>query len=49
MTAENALLRHPLIVLQRQVKKPRVRSTGRLWFLFLAARLPHWKEALLIF
>lgn len=49
LIAENALLRHQLIVLQRQVKKPRVSATDRFWFLLLARRLPHWKEALLIF
>jgi putative transposase len=49
LIAENALLRHQLIILQRQVKKPRLRSTDRLWFLLLVARLPHWQDLLLIF
>lgn len=49
LIAENALLRHQLIILQRQVKKPHLTRSDRLWFLLLAARLSHWKEALLIF
>lgn len=49
LIAENALLRHQLIVLHRQIKKPRLTATDRLWFLLLASRLPHWKKALLIF
>src|SRR4030095_11098832 len=49
LITENALLRQQLIVLQRQVKRPRLTPPDRLWFLLLAARLPHWKEALLIF
>ncbi len=32
LIAENALLRHQLIVLRRQVKKPRVSTTERFWF-----------------
>jgi hypothetical protein len=49
LIAENALLRQQLIVLHRHVKKPHLTRTDRLWFLILAARLSHWKEALLIF
>lgn len=49
LIAENALLRHQLIVLQRQIKKPRLSTADRFWFLLFASRLPHWKEALLIF
>jgi putative transposase len=49
LIAENALLRQQLIVLQRQVKRPRLTPADRFWFLLLATRLPHWKEALLIF
>jgi putative transposase len=49
LIAENALLRQQLIILQRQVQKPRVRSTDRFWFLLLAAHLPHWKNVLVIF
>ena len=49
LIAENALLRHQLIILQRQVKRPQIGSTDRFWFLLLAARLPHWKKVLIIF
>jgi putative transposase len=49
LIAENALLRHQLIILHRQIKKPRLTTTDRLWFLLLANRLRHWKDALLIF
>jgi putative transposase len=49
LIAENALLRQQLIVLRRQVKRPHLTRSDRLWFLLLANRLPHWKEALLIF
>src|SRR5919201_1090462 len=49
LIAENALLRQQLIVLQRQVKNPRVRASDRFWFLLLAARLPHWQDVLLVF
>lgn len=49
LIAENALLRHQLIILQRQVKKPHLTRSDRLWFLLLASCLSHWKEALLIF
>src|SRR5581483_3519015 len=49
LIAENALLRQQLIVLQRQVKRPRLTPTDRLWFLLLANRFSQWKRALLIF
>lgn len=49
LIAENALLRQQLIVLQRQVKKPKLARADRLWFLLLVSRLSHWKQALLIF
>lgn len=45
---ENALLRHQLAILQRHCKPPRLTSTDRFWFLFLASRLKHWKEALVL-
>jgi putative transposase len=45
---ESALLRQQLIILQRQVKKPRLTCTDRLSLLLLAGRLPSWKQALLI-
>lgn len=49
LISENALLRHQLIVLHRQVQKPRCRPSDRLWFVLLASRLPNWRELLLIF
>lgn len=45
---ENALLRQQLVVLQRQVKKPRFTRRDRLSLLVLASRLPSWRQALLI-
>jgi putative transposase len=49
LIVQNELLRQQLIVLQRQVKRPRLTPADRLWFLLLANRLSHWKEAWLIF
>jgi putative transposase len=37
-----------LIVLHRQVDKPRFTPTDRLWLVLLASRVRRWKEALLI-
>jgi putative transposase len=48
LVAENALLRHQLIVLHRQAKKPTITQADRLWLVLLASRLQQWKEALLI-
>lgn len=48
LIAENALLRQQLIVLQRQVKRPRLTPLDRFWFLILTSRVAHWKEVLLI-
>jgi putative transposase len=45
---ENALLRQQLVILERQVKKPRLTSRDRLSLLLIASRLPSWKPALLI-
>jgi hypothetical protein len=45
---ENALLRQQLIVLQRQVKRPKLTWRDRALFVVLASRLKRWKEALLI-
>lgn len=49
LIAENALLRHQLLILQRQVKRPRLNTCDRCWLLFLASRVAHWRQALLIF
>lgn len=45
---ENALLRQQLVILQRQVQKPRFTRSDRLSFLLLASRLRNWKQQLLI-
>ena len=48
LIAENALLRQQLIILHRQVKKPRFTPSDRLWLVLLASCLKHWKEVLFI-
>ena len=48
LIAENALLRHQLIILQRQVKHPQLSNRDRLRLLLLARATPFWKQALLI-
>jgi transposase InsO family protein len=45
---ENALLRQQLIVLKRQVKRPRLSWRERGMIVLLSSRLRGWKEALLI-
>lgn len=41
-------MRHQLAILQRQSKPPHFTSADRFWFLLLASRLKHWKEALVL-
>jgi hypothetical protein len=48
LVAENALLRQQLVILHRQVDKPRDTPTDRLWLVLLASRVHSWKEAILI-
>ena len=48
LIAENALLRHQLVILRRQVKRPQLTKGDRVGLLFWASRLRHWKQALLI-
>ena len=48
LIAENVLLRQQLIILHRQVRKPRFTPTDRLWLILLASRVRTWREALLI-
>jgi putative transposase len=43
-----ALLRQQLIVLQRQVNKPKFWPIDRLILLFLSGLLTNWRQALLI-
>src|SRR5581483_2710299 len=45
---ENALLRHQLVILQRQSKLPHFTSADRFWFLVLASRLKDWNDALVL-
>src|SRR5581483_11839425 len=45
---ENALLRQQLVIVQRQVKKPRFTRRDQLSLLLLATRLPAWRHALAI-
>ena len=48
LIAENALLRHQLIVLRRQVKRPACKKTDRLLLILLARLVRTWKQALFI-
>jgi hypothetical protein len=48
LVAENALLRHQLIILQRQVKRPVSRKTDRLLLVLLARMVRTWKQALFL-
>ena len=48
LIAENALLRHQLGILRRQIKRPQLTKRDRVGLLFWASRLRHWKQALLI-
>jgi hypothetical protein len=48
LITENALLRKPLIILSRQVKRPTFRKADRLLLLLLAKLVRNWKRALLI-
>ena len=48
LVAENALLRHQLIILQRQVKRPIYRKTDRLLLILFARMVRSWKQALFL-
>src|SRR6266699_2698645 len=48
LLAENALLRKPLIVLRRQVKRPTFRRTDRTLLVLLARLVRTWQQALVI-
>ncbi len=48
LLAENALLRHQLLILNRQVKRPKLNRRDRFWLLALAGRVSNWKQVLLI-
>src|SRR5215469_14979706 len=48
LIAENALLRYQLIILQRQVKRPKFTRTDRMLLVLLAKVVRTWQQALLI-
>ncbi len=48
LLAENALLRHQLIILRRQVKRPVYRKRDRLLLVVLARMIQTWKQALFL-
>jgi putative transposase len=48
LVAENALLRKPLIILRRQVKRPACTKTDRMLLVLLARLVRTWKQALLM-
>ena len=48
LLAENALLRHQLIILRRQIKRPIYRKTDRLLLVLLASMVRTWKQALFL-
>ncbi len=45
---ENAILRQQLIILNRQVKKPRSTSQDRFWMVLFARCTRFWKQAVLV-
>ena len=48
LLAENALLRKPLIILRRQVKRPIFQKTDRFLLVLLARMVRTWKQALFL-
>jgi hypothetical protein len=48
LVAENALLRKPLIILRRQVKRPACTKTDRMLLVLRARMARTWKQALFI-
>ncbi len=48
LLAENALPRHQLLILHRQVKRPAYRKRDRLLLVFLARMVRTWKDALFL-
>lgn len=47
LVAKNSLLRQRLIILHRQIEKPRFIPSDRLWFDILASRVQNRKDILL--
>ncbi len=48
LLAENALLRHQLIILRRQIKRPVYQKTDRFLLVLLVRMVRTWKQALLV-
>ena len=48
LVLENAFLRAQLVVLKRQVKRPNLTTKDHVLMLWLASKLLHWRQALLI-
>ncbi len=48
LAAENLALRHQLTVLQRSVKRPKLRTRDRIFLVWLSKLWPNWRVALLI-
>jgi putative transposase len=48
LIAENMFLRQQLIVLERQVSRPRVTQRDRQILVLLASRIKGWREALIV-
>jgi putative transposase len=48
LLAENALLRHQLLVAARQAKRPKLRTADRLVLVGLAAMFANWRNALVL-
>ena len=48
LLAENALLRHQLLILRRQIKRPVYRKTDRVLLVLLARMVRTWKQALFL-
>jgi hypothetical protein len=48
LIAENALLRHQLMILRRQIKRPIYRKADRLLLVVLARMVRTWKQALFL-
>lgn len=48
LIAENAVPRHKLVILTRQVQHPRFTRQDRFLLVFLASRVRTWKQAFLI-
>jgi hypothetical protein len=48
LIAENALLRQQLIVVQRQIKRPKLKWCDRLVLVLLASKVRTWPQALLL-